>query len=157
MRPAPAPRSFRSLLRVLVAAAVIATVTIPAQAVAPPGRWAASPLFVRDTQTGLLWQREAAGERTRDEAAAYCENLRLGLSGYRWRLPVVEELVTLVDVRGAEAALDATVFAGPLVPFWTATPYAPDADARGWSVDFTSGVANGSSLAARLHVRCVRN
>jgi hypothetical protein len=118
----------------------------------------ATPLIVRDTATGLSWQRESAGVRTYGEASLYCQGLRLGLSGYRWRLPEVDELATLVDVRAFSGpAVDTDVFPDATTSFWSATPFAPSATTHAWSLDFASGIANGSTVDARFRVRCVRN
>jgi hypothetical protein len=105
--------------------------------------YADDDLMVRDTITGLTWQRDMAtprsvcsgrnGSCTWFEAEAYCASLTLnGVSG--WRLPGRMELLTIEDYTRAPSALDPGAF--PATPddleFWTASPDAgdPSADNR---------------------------
>ena len=52
--------------------------------------------MVRDSSTGLIWQKDSVSGNLWKEALEYCENLSYG--GYTdWRLPNKNELITLFD------------------------------------------------------------
>jgi hypothetical protein len=110
---------------------------------------------VRDARTGLTWQRSAPDERyTWAEARRYAA--RLALDGGGWRLPTVQELISLVDYSRHEPAIDTEAF--PNTPpgwFWSATPYA-GGEGRAWGVYFSVGSANYGGDLYGGAVRCVR-
>lgn len=74
---------------------------------------------VRDTKTGLIWRRCALGQtwqKTKgcvgEVALMRCadvdENVRL--LGEKWRLPTIDELLTLVDARCQEPVINTKIF-----------------------------------------------
>jgi hypothetical protein len=75
-----------------------------------------------------------------------------------WRLPTVNELLTIVDYHAASPAIDSTAF--PLTPsefFWTSTPYVFNgAKGQAWPVFFGAGYSNPAEVTQAYHVRCVR-
>jgi hypothetical protein len=127
--------------------------------------YAADDQIVRDTITGLTWQRDVVSERpgcsgsygacTWSEAQAYCASLTLG-GLTEWRLPGRMELLTIVDYSKASPAADSKVF--PMTPdnldFWTSTP---DNDNPGWTwgVSFAAGAPSSSDRTVYKKVRCV--
>jgi hypothetical protein len=128
--------------------------------------YAADDLMVKDTITGLTWQRDVVTPRpgcsgrngacTWSEAKAYCASLALnGVSG--WRLPGRMELLTLVDYTRASPALDPRAF--PVTPdnleFWTSSPDA-DNPRQVWSISLAAGVPATDDETAFKKVRCVR-
>ncbi len=132
---------------------------------ANPGEFVVSAdgLTVRDTITGLIWQRDTSGLRAGcsdgqdciwEEAEAYCASLVLGgLSG--WRLPAAKELVSIVDFTANNPAIDPTAF--PNTSAWGAWTSSPCVGAEGaaWAVN----VGDGNSYCAAgetYQARCVR-
>jgi Protein of unknown function (DUF1566)/Calcium-binding EGF domain/EGF-like domain len=74
---------------------------------------------VRDTRTGLTWQKTAPlTPYTYAAASAYCEGLDLAGLG-SWRLPSMLELLSTHDY-GRSVASGAAVLDGPPVGYWTA-------------------------------------
>ena len=128
-----------------------------AHADAPPLRYSidAAAGIVKDTRTGLTWQREV-GEAKHTWAAAkdYCANLSLAGGGFR--IPTVKELLTLVEPTLARPAIDRSAFPNtPAEPFWTATPGRRTAGTA-WYVEFVSGGAQNPGVNESYRVRCVR-
>jgi len=112
---------------------------------------------VRDHSSGLEWTRGLVpgGQMAWEAAKAACEKLELDGGG--WRLPTIQELLTLVDYERHDPAIDTTIFTGcPSSWFWTSTPYAPSPGDCAWGVRFGYGDAywNGRSLSG--FVRAVR-
>jgi formylglycine-generating enzyme required for sulfatase activity len=129
---------------------------------------------VKDSRSGLLWQRTAV-HRTLVDAKTYCAGL--SLSGSGWRLPTKAELESIVDFgRGASSqtstpngrtpAIDPVAFPNtPADFFWTSSPHAgwcfvstPDGNSPGltWVVNFNDGESSYSEAGSSLAVRCVR-
>lgn len=100
----------RDLLKLSVACSLVGVLLLAmtSQADAPPGRYYvdAKNGTVYDTKTGLTWTRAIVTQST-------CPNLTLDGGG--WRLPTVQELLTLVDPTRSEPAIDVNAF--PNTPF----------------------------------------
>jgi hypothetical protein len=131
-----------------------------AHAAPPAGQLVVSAdgLSVRDTRTGLVWQRYVDGGQsyTQAGAAAYCATLELGaLTGFR--LPTIAELLTIVDERRASPALDPVAFPSTFgLTVWSATPDATNA-ANAWTFGFgTTGFSSRTAVTSPYSVRCVR-
>jgi len=100
---------------------------------------------VKDTCTGLTWQRDTgngAATLSWSEALAYCEGLTLG-GRDDWRLPNVTELFSLVN-RGAENpaiyADDFNFNPGSIsssVGYWSSTPYIGDREPLNFAYQVT--------------------
>lgn len=79
---------------------------------------------VLDRETGLVWQRTPAGATATHWGSALSDCLNLSLGGRRgWRLPKVEELLSLIDPAQTDPALPP---AHPFLQvggsaFWTAS------------------------------------
>ena len=117
---------------------------------------------VKDTITGLMWQRTVSTTKgTFDAAGTYCGNLTLaGFSD--WRVPTRIELVSIIDytVAPPAAAIDGTAF--PSTPpdrHWTASTNWANAN-YAFQCQFQSGAvytwAKDGNLGAP-YVRCVRS
>jgi hypothetical protein len=115
---------------------------------------------LQDKVTGLYWDKTSAATATLAAAQALPAQANSAARCGRtdWRLPAVDELLSLVDSGAAPGArIDAQFTATPALPSWTATAYAGDT-AASWVVDFNSGAAAfetatnplGKSFAARL-------
>lgn len=94
---------------------------------------------VTHAASGLIWQKCLAGQTWNGNACegaasllswAEASNVTSTLAGKRdWRLPTVEELLTLVDYTRTAPAINDTIFPGtPATYFWTssASASAPD-------------------------------
>lgn len=125
----------------------------------------------RDNLTGLFWQKDLpttyegctkseGRDCTYEEAASYCDNLVIE-DNEDWRLPTVEELLTIVDFGKVAPALDSTFFPNTEVDinfnYWTSSTYSPTPSLR-LAVDFRSGSVStmdpSNSFTSGL-VRCV--
>lgn len=86
-----------------------------------------------------------------NEAKEYCEQ-----QGPGWRIPALNELVTLVDRTTQSPAIDEAAFPGvPNARYWTTTILG-DAGQYLWTMDFFSGVTDTQSVDVPLYVRCVK-
>jgi hypothetical protein len=142
----------------LVLAAVLASVLgAPARASAPAGRYAAAQGTVYDTKTKLTWQQQVPSTRYPwADAKTYCAHVGAILGGSGWRLPTLNELLTIVDFSRSNPSIDPSVFpATPADVFSSATPDASSSEAM-WTVNFLYGVAWALSNTDAFAVRCVR-
>jgi len=112
---------------------------------------------VLDTETGLTWTIDAnmAGQKTWDEAVAYCESL-----GYGWRLPTLGEVESLLDMVAVEPPM---LPAGhPFVnvqsaQYWSSTSYEQDGTSYTWYVDLVDpALSNYQDKDATCYVWPVR-
>lgn len=123
-------------------------------------------LTVRDTITGLTWQRDVLPKRsgcsgdngacTWTEARSYCASLKLnGDSG--WHLPGLMELLSIADHTRASPALNPRTFpTRPGSDFWTSIPAIDHPGDWDFYVSFDlGGFAIANSTSPR-NVRCVR-
>jgi len=134
----------------------VLTLSSHAFAEAPSGRYTyPANGTVYDTRTKLTWQREAEEtEYTQSDAASYCTSL--SLAGGGWRLPSVDELLTLIDPTEYNPAVDPTAFPNARSgSCWSSTPYVGMAGHM-WIVYFLEGFANRSSVSIKWYARCVR-
>ncbi len=121
----------------------------------PDAHYEVDPTSVGDLATGLTWQRASPpGTFTFQAALAYCSHLNL--DGHKgWRLPSMPELVSLVDERTSEPAIDGNAFPGtPPQSFWTSSRFG-NQSAEAWHVGFDYGSALYGLLKSTFHVRCV--
>jgi hypothetical protein len=111
---------------------------------------------VRDTGTGLVWQRGiSAGTLDFQAATDMCAALELRGPG-TWRLPSLQELATLVDDTRAHPAIDPKAFPDtPAEPFWSGSLFA-GSQTRAWYVHFEEGSALYEGTSTLHRVRCVR-
>ena len=122
---------------------------------------------VTHKRTNLSWKRCAEGATwtgstcsgnastyTYDQAVALTSNFA-GQSD--WRLPNVQELLSIVEYGAFRPAINAAIFpATPSLSFWSASAYAGDSNVA-WYVYFFTGNANGNySRSTGIPVRLVR-
>jgi hypothetical protein len=116
---------------------------------------------VTDNVTGLMWQQgEQAGGYTWGSASTsgtaqnYCATLNL--AGYPgWRLPSIEELISILAPGTANPSIDLTAFPGtPNTNYWSATPVA-GASGQAWFAYYT-GASTSGAASTTFGVRCVR-
>jgi hypothetical protein len=119
-------------------------------------RYISNDATITDTKTGLMWQAQPVGPMTWQEAMDYAESLILDGAG--WRLPTIEELVTLIDYGRHDPAssFPGMSFHG-LAPswFWSSSLDADDTDYV-WYVDFYDGCVGSSGKTYPSSARCVR-
>jgi hypothetical protein len=104
---------------------------------------------ILDTKTSLEWQAEAHGPMTWQEAMDYAHNL-----GDGWRLPTIEELLTLVDYSQVNPA---TEFPGQdSTWYWSSSSVAYYVSCA-WRVTFVNGYVNYYDKTFNNYARCVRS
>ena len=107
---------------------------------------------VVDHQTGLIWMKQVKTELTFDEAQDYAGQVARE-TGLAWRVPTVDELISLVDHSCSEPA---SRF--PDMPsdwFWSSSPYVGDSN-YAWGVDFNYGFVSSGNRDGSDAVRLVR-
>ena len=115
--------------------------------------------MIKDARTNLMWEdtphvRET--KITQPRAKEYCSELKLG--GFEdWRLPTIQELLTIVDYRRVSPAiLKAFSYTEEESFYWTKTHVADEDDAF-WGVNFKRGASSKASEYYDRYVRCVRD
>ncbi len=109
---------------------------------------------ITDNISGLIWQQEDDGNKKNwAEANGYCSELTIGQSRW-WRLPTIEELKAIVDMR-YQPAIDGKYFNNAkAMRYWSAT-YGYGNNTNAWHVSFNDGYATYSDKASMNYVRCV--
>jgi hypothetical protein len=113
---------------------------------------------VTDTRTGLVWERTPPGTGS-DWSDA---RLRCQQKQGAFRLPTIQELMTLVDPTAFNPAVDASAFPNTSTagPFWSSTEYAenPNLSSPGaWVLYGTDGMVANPQMAWTTPLsRCVR-
>jgi formylglycine-generating enzyme required for sulfatase activity len=119
------------------------------------GCYAMNDGTVLDPNTHLTWQRALdPASFAWTDAQAYCASVAANGGGFR--LPSMNELMTLVDVTRMDPAIDTAVF--PETPsdfFWSSSPGANSAQTA-WGVNFNKGSAATSLVDFTSRVRCLR-
>jgi len=124
---------------------------------------------VHDSATDLVWQgcqsgRKGAGCTVNNgtstmiwqDALSYCENLSWG-NQTDWRLPNIKELVSIVDDRRWDPAIDVDAFPGTASDsFWSSSSYAGVIGNK-YQVNFYDGWTTPNYYGTSYHVRCVRS
>jgi hypothetical protein len=116
---------------------------------------------VTDNATGLIWQKEDdnntytwSSDGVVTEASDYCTTLDLGGST-SWRLPTIEELVSILDIGRYSPAIDTVYTNTNSSSYWSSTTYAPDVS-YAWFVGFSNGGGRAVDKTANRYVCCVR-
>lgn len=111
---------------------------------------------ITNKDSGLMWQQETPEKMTWDQAETYCKNLNLG--GYTdWRLPTIQELLSMVDYTRYIPAIDTNYFPYTASSFyWSSTVYC-DLITNVWGVDFYNGISDYYYKLSSYYVRAVRN
>lgn len=119
---------------------------------------------VKDYDTDLMWQdNHDAKSIKRDWQGAknYCQELTL--SGYSdWRLPVIKELQSIVDITRHDPAIKKifnNVSFGPMEDYWSATESVFSSQSA-WRVSFDDGTSISrlwnETKSDKYFIRCVR-
>ena len=111
---------------------------------------------VCDLDSGLMWHRTTSStKRTWQSALQYCEDSTL--AGYTdWRLPDVNELVSIADYSLYDPALRSPL-SGYSANYFSSTTY-PSSSAlwAAWAVNFKNGEIYYAQKTQTNYVRCVR-
>ena len=117
-------------------------------------RFSATAETVKDSDSGLMWQKQPVASVTWAEALNYCEEVSTA-DKFDWRLPNRNELASLVDYTKADGAI--SDFPGIADKgFWTSTTSTASAT-EAWTVDFASGKIEPAEKNDTKYVICVRN
>ena len=113
-------------------------------------------VVVVDSATGLVWQQSGSSRLTVEEVRKYVQGLRdkkyAGFSD--WRLPTLEEAMSLVDPKKNEAGLHIDrIFDKTQTWIWTADK---KTTSRAWLVSFFNGICNFNLVNVDSFVRAVR-
>jgi hypothetical protein len=110
---------------------------------------------VTDFKTGLMWQKATQlMPRTWTEAEAYCNGLVLG--GHEdWRVPSIDELVTLIDYSRSIPATDLVFHC--VYSFYASSTTCATSEDYAWYVYFYNGSVEERHKDNAEYVRCVRN
>ena len=123
---------------------------------------------VKDTKTGLIWQRCSLGQTwsgssCTGKAATYDWTNALQTAknmGNEWRVPNIKELDSLVEEACYNAAINETFFPNTVSSYyWSSSPVANDSS-DAWVVDFYQGSDHYNSKYYKNHgyyVRLVRS
>jgi hypothetical protein len=122
-------------------------------------RWQRSGEVITDTKLGLMWQDNIETKNVRKKwksAKKYCQNLTL--VGYSdWRLPVYDELLSIVDYeRYNPAIVPSFQNVSTTGYYWTSSVYASSAK-RAWAVFVKHGGTYNFLETEDFHIRCVRD
>lgn len=112
---------------------------------------------VYDGLRDLTWSRTNVGSERMNwkDADAACRSLNL--AGHQdWRLPTIQELLSIVDYERKEPAIDTALFDCEPSWYWTSTPAAASPADCAWFVYFGDGLSNWNSRGADCYVRAVR-
>jgi Protein of unknown function (DUF1566) len=153
-----------SILRRLGALAII-MVTSPrsVDAAAPAGHYVVTAGSgtgngtVYDSKSKLTWQQTVSSTTyTWDAAKTYCAGLGASLGGTGWRVPMIKELLSIVDFSQTVPAIDPNAFPStPSAEFWSSSPLAGSSSVA-WVVGFSYGYTGYGVVSVAGPVRCVR-
>ena len=119
----------------------------------------AESTMIKDPKTNLIWEDNMHVEEvkiTHIKAKSYCAELKLGNFG-NWRLPTLQELLTIVDYKRYKPALvNGFNYSNKDTLYWSSTPYAKTSD-EFWGVSFKDGATSNASETYDRYVRCVRD
>ena len=120
---------------------------------------------ITDNCTNLQWKKcseglsgpscgtGSAGTYTWEQALAQCEGLDFG-NHTDWRLPNINELLSILNYSGSNPAVNGTYFpATAASAYWTSTD---PSSAAAWIIDFSYGATAKYLQNNNLSVRCVR-
>lgn len=135
------------------------------------GNYQRLELSVIDLTSGLEWQkRRTSSTQSWQNAVDYCALLSIDDRGTIWRLPEIDELITLFRF-GQQPYIEERVFLSSRVSFWSSTVAADDVVAGSnkpnsrWVIHFSDNSVRDipiepwsiSPTAGNHYVRCVTN
>ena len=116
-------------------------------------RFSATAETVKDSDSGLMWQKQPVASVTWEKALSYCEEVSTA-DKFDWRLPNRNELASLINYEKANGAI--SDFPGIAAKgFWTSTSSLTGNEA--WTVDFADGKIEATDKKDARYIICVRN
>jgi hypothetical protein len=119
--------------------------------------------FVVDESTGLMWHAEDSNAKAvtfqgAEKTIASLNAAKQGGFG-DWRLPTVQELLSLVDYTKVNPAIDTAFFRNVDTDswYWTSTPAAASPADCAWLVTFLDGYSGWGYRGYSYRVRAVRS
>jgi len=111
---------------------------------------------VLDHATGLMWQKEGSDTRTLADADKDIRRLNAErFAGFSdWRLPTLEEAMSLMEPQAYDGFHIARVFKRGVNLIWTADR---TSDGRGWVLYFYDGILSSEKVEFNAWVRGVRS
>ena len=106
----------------------------------------------------LMWHRATNPDRLNfKDAESYCKALTTG-SHTDWRLPTIQELLSLVDYTRFDPAIDIAQFPDTTSTYyWSSSPFASAPADYAWVVGFSDGGADFLHRDGAAFVRAVRS
>jgi len=114
--------------------------------------------IVTDTKASLMWQDENLPDSlilNFEDAKDYCEELNLE-DHSDWRLPIIDELSTLIDRSKLNPAVKTFIVNTKTGFYWSSTQYKGNITSA-WGVHFYDGGSFWDRKTNRNFVRCVRS
>ena len=119
----------------------------------------AEATMIKDPKSNLIWEdtmHVSEVKITHIKAKTYCAELKLG-DFENWRLPTLQELLSIVDYKRYKPALVKEFkHTNKDTLYWSSTPYAKSSD-EFWGVSFKDGASSNASETYDRYVRCVRD
>lgn len=110
---------------------------------------------ILDRETGLMWQKLEGGKRNWEEAIVFCDNLTL--AGHKdWRLPDINELMSIVDRTRYNPVVDSRFFPDIVASIYWSSSLPPSHTDYAWFVSFHTGNVSNYKKDYAYYVRCVR-
>ena len=111
---------------------------------------------VTDSATSLIWQKQDDGvAKNWASGLAYCANNTAGLSGTGWRLPNINELLSIVDYSKTSPSINSVFTSTQSDAYFTSTTYGSGFNSA-WVIVFDAGGAQFYPKFGSGYIRCVR-
>jgi len=112
---------------------------------------------VLDKKNAIYWQDNLSSQKSSedwDDAIEYCDKLILNKMKH-WRLPTFNELLSIVDYRHVNPAINPIFEYINEGTYWTSIDFSGTAS-RAWTIDFRTGKTYYSYKTTNHSVRCVK-
>lgn len=124
---------------------------------------ASTTAVVIDTQAKLMWHdvhlytAASTNSKTWSEAITQCEDLEVSTTT-DWRLPNINELVTIIDPLTSDPAINETFVNTASEKYWSSTTTSGYNATYAYGVDFNTSQIHGQlDKSNSYQVRCVRD
>jgi hypothetical protein len=122
----------------------------------PSSSYSLGTNWIFDKVTGLVWQQlDDNSQRSWNDAWDYCQDLELD-GKTDWRLPSIDELMSIVHYGNFAPAINTVVFPGTKSAYYWSMTTSAFVSERAWMVYFVNGYLFTSSKEDPGYARCVR-